>query len=205
MIVNKWITDNYDDLKNTTYNILGEDNYHEVDDLLHTCIEMFINNKNAESVVEKGQAKWFFIRILLNQHRSKTSYYHKTYRQNKSFEYLDEIKVESLINDDEYDYDYDKLVSLNLDIIEDMLKSTEPKERYLAFIMMMYFSNDYNFAEVARRLEVSRSTIRRQFDEGVKIIMNRLNKTNNEINYNQLPLKIITTQILKTFGNGRRY
>jgi len=204
-MVNKWITDNYDDLKKTTYNILGEDNYHEVDDLLHTCIEMFINNKNAESVVEKGQAKWFFIRILLNQHRSKTSYYHKTYRRNKSLDYIDEINNESLINDDEYDYDYDRLVSLNLDIIEDMLKSTEPKERYLAFIMMMYFSNDYNFAEVARRLEVSRSTIRRQFDEGVKIIMNRLNKTNNEINYNQLPLKIITTQILKTFGNGRRY
>ena len=204
-MVNKWITDNYDDLKNTTYNILGEDNYHEVDDLLHTCIEMFINNKNAESVVEKGQAKWFFIRILLNQHRSKTSYYHKTYRRNKSLDYIDEINNESLINDDEYDYDYDRLVSLNLDIIEDMLKSTEPKERYLAFIMMMYFSNDYNFAEVARRLEVSRSTIRRQFDEGVKIIMTRLNKTNNEINYNQLPLKIITTQILKTFGNGRRY
>ena len=88
MIVNKWITDNYEDLKTTTYNILGEDNFDEVDELLHTCIEMFLNNKNAEAVVEKGQAKWFFIRILLNQHRSKTSYYHKTYRRNKNLELL---------------------------------------------------------------------------------------------------------------------
>lgn len=205
MIVNKWITDNYEDLKTTTYNILGEDNFDEVDELLHTCIEMFLNNKNAEAVVKKGQAKWFFIRILLNQYRSKTSYYHKTYRRNKNLELNEEISDKSQVNDDEYDYDYDRLVSLNLDIIEGMLKSDIQKERYLAFIMMMYFSNDYNFAEVARRLDVSRSTIRRQFDEGVKIVMTRLNKTNNEINYNQLPLKIITTKILRTFGNGRRY
>ena len=204
-MVNKWITDNYDDLKRTTYNILGEDNYHEVDDLLHECITMFLQNKNAQGVVERGEAKWFFIRILLNQHRSKTSHYHKTYRRNKSFEYIDEIDVESHVDLDEYDYDLDQIISTNLTIVEKMLTGDNEKERYLAFIMMMYFSNDYNFAEVARRLDVSRTTIRRQFDEGAKIVISRLDKIDTNLNYNKLPLKILTTELLKNYGKGRRF
>lgn len=202
-MVNKWITDNYDDLKRTTYNILGEDNYHEVDDLLHTCIEMFIKNKNAQGVVERGEAKWFFIRILLNQHRSKTSYYHKTYRKHTS-QYLDQIKVDEL-EDEVYDYDMDDLIEFNLRIIEQMLVSNDPKERYYSMIMMVYFSNGFNFAEGARCLDISRTHFRRQFDEGAKMVLDKMKRYNKDIEYNELPLKILATKLLEGYGKKRRF
>lgn len=202
--VNKWITDNLNELRKTTKNIIATEDLHMVDDLLHEVIIMFIENKKSEELVkDPKQAKWFFIRILLNQYRSKTSYYHRKYRGNVTkLNIIDDITI---VDEDEYDTDLDTLIEYNLEIIEEMLLSKIAKERYCAFIIMLYFSNGHNFAEVARLLDVKRATIRRQFDEGVKIIIKKMKRHKSNLEYNKLPIKILTTEILKTFGNGRRY
>ena len=80
-IVNKWINDNYNDLRETLLNITKND-YEHVDDLLHECLEFFIKKEIAEELVIKKQAKWFFIRIALNQYRSSSSKFYKTYKKN---------------------------------------------------------------------------------------------------------------------------
>jgi DNA-directed RNA polymerase specialized sigma24 family protein len=206
-MVSKWFADNYEDLRHQVLKITAGDEL--ADDLLHECYIEFEKNKNAEKVIENGSAKWFFIRIVLNQWRSNSSRFYKEYkRDNKKYmrlvtEWWDDIKdIEDKLD---YDIEKDELINLNFNIIEDLLKSDIEKERYLGFIVMIYFSNDMNFAEVSRLLNVSRSTIRRQFDEATKIILQRMKKLDTKITYNQLPLKLFTTQLLRGYGRGRRY
>jgi len=203
-MINKWITDNYEDLRKTVNNITKNDELS--DDLLHECIYAFMNNKNAEKVIENGSAKYFFIRIVLNQFRSNTSSFYRNWKREtlKSLRLITEW-WEDIPDETDYDISVDELVNLNFNIIEELLKSKDNMERYYGFIVIMWFSNDMNFAEVARLLNVSRSTIRRQFDEATKIIISRMNNLDTKITYNQLPLKIYTTELLKGYGKGRRY
>ena len=201
-IVNKWITDNYKDLRKTLLNITHND-YEYVDDLLHECIVIFIQHKKAIELVEKKQAKFFFIRIVLNQYRSTTSSFYKQFRK-RNLTLNEDIKID-IENDEEYDYDLDKLINLNINIIEELLKSDNAIERHYGIIVMLYFSNGHNFAEVARCLDIPRTTIRRQFDDATKIILKKMKEKRTDIEYNDLPLKILTTELLKGYGRKRRF
>lgn len=204
-MVNKWFVDNYDDLRTQVLKITAG---HELsDDLLHECFIEFQKNKNADKVVENGSAKFFFIRIVLNQWRSNSSRFYRTYKKDNTefMRLLPEWWADVNVLDDDYNVEIDELINLNFNIIEEMLKSDIPKERYLAFVLMLWFSNDMNFAELSRRLKISKSTARRHFDEASKIILKKMRDENTQITYNQLPLKIFTTQILRRYGKGRRF
>jgi len=205
-IVNKWVTDNYIDLRETLLNITNND-FEYVDDLLHECLEFFIKKEIAEELVIKKQAKWYFIRIALNQYRSKTSKFHKNYRKSlqDNERHIVDKWWESIPDTNEYDIEYDELMNLNLDIIEELLLSENEEERMHGFIIMLYFSNDFNFAEVARCLDYSRSTYRRQFDEATKVVLQKMKNKDTKITYNQLPLKLYTSKLLKGYGRTRRY
>lgn len=205
-IVNKWVNDNYNDLRETLLNITKND-YDNVDDLLHECLEFFIKKEIAEELVIKKQAKWFFIRIALNQYRSTSSKFYKTYKKNirtNTRNLVDEW-WESIADTNDYDLEYDELMNLNLDIIEELLLSDDEEERLHGFVIMLYFSNDFNFAEVARCLDYSRSTYRRQFDEATKVVLQKMKNKDTKITYNQLPLKLYTSKLLKGYGRTRRY
>jgi hypothetical protein len=158
----------------------------------------------SEQLVKDKKAKFYIIRIALNQYRSKTSDFHKRYRKNPTISLNEALTVDS---GKEYDNDYDELLKLNLNIIEDMLRSDHPNHKHYAMIMMLYFSNDNNFAKVSRLLKVPRTTIRRQFDEGAKIVLRKMKSYKDTgIEYGDLPLKILATKVLENYGiNGRRY
>jgi len=202
-MVNKWISDNYEDLRTTLLNITRNDTEY-IDDLLHEVIIIFMEKDISEQLVKDKKAKFYIIRIALNQYRSKTSDFHKRYRKNPTISLNEALTVDS---GKEYDNDYDELLKLNLNIIEDMLRSDHPNHKHYAMIMMLYFSNDNNFAKVSRLLKVPRTTIRRQFDEGAKIVLRKMKSYKDTgIEYGDLPLKILATKVLENYGiNGRRY
>jgi|VirMetMinimDraft_7_1064189.scaffolds.fasta_scaffold00828_6 hypothetical protein len=202
-MVNKWISDNYQDLRTTLLNITRNDTEY-IDDLLHEVIIIFMEKDISEQLVKDKKAKFYIIRIALNQYRSKTSDFHKRYRKNPTISLNEALTVDS---GKEYDNDYDELLKLNLNIIEDMLRSDHPNHKHYAMIMMLYFSNDNNFAKVSRLLKVPRTTIRRQFDEGAKIVLRKMKSYKDTgIEYGDLPLKILATKVLENYGiNGRRY
>lgn len=202
-MVNKWISDNYQDLRTTLLNITRNDTEY-IDDLLHEVIIIFMEKDISEQLVKDKKAKFYIIRIALNQYRSKTSDFHKRYRKNPTISLNEALTVDS---GKEYDNDYDELLKLNLNIIEDMLRSDHPNHKHYAMIMMLYFSNNNNFAKVSRLLKVPRTTIRRQFDEGAKIVLRKMKSYKDTgIEYGDLPLKILATKVLENYGiNGRRY
>ena len=79
-MVNKWISDNYEDLRTTLLNITRNDTEY-IDDLLHEVIIIFMEKDISEQLVKDKKAKFYIIRIALNQYRSKTSDFHKRYRK----------------------------------------------------------------------------------------------------------------------------
>lgn len=201
-IVNKWVRDNYKSLRKDMLKISRND-VELVDDLLHECILIFIEHKKAVELIERNEAKWFIVRIALNQYRSTTSHFYRKFKR-KSLRLNEDINIE-IENDVEYDYDLDELINLNINIIEELLKSDNAVERHYGIIVMLYFSNGHNFAEVARCLDIPRTTIRRQFDDATKIILKKMKEKRTDIEYNDLPLKILTTELLKGYGRKRRF
>jgi DNA-directed RNA polymerase specialized sigma24 family protein len=204
-MINKWITDNYQDLRKTLLNITHND-IDRVDDLLHEVILIFMKKSIAEDLIINKSAKFYIIRIALNQYRSKTSKFYKEHKKDTGdFQLVEAITNEKHLTD--YNYELDEMLDITIKIIEELLKSTDSKDRYHGMLMMLYFSNGHNFAEVARCLNIPRTTIRRQFDDASKVVLNKMKnyKDNELIEYNGLPLKILATKILKGYGRGRRY
>ena len=206
MELNTWINKNYKDLRDTLKNIM-KDEQHLVDDLLHELLLEFIQKPVAQKVVDDGVAKFYIIRMALNQYKSSSSPFYKKYKKhiNNNERYLSNEWWESITDTNEYNIELDRLINLNLDIIEELLLSDDIKEKNAAFTIMLWYSNDMNFAEVARCLKVSRSTYRRQFDNATKIVIQKIKGRDTNITYNQLPLKIFTTKLLKGYGKKRRY
>jgi DNA-directed RNA polymerase specialized sigma24 family protein len=198
MTISEWVTENYEDLRKTLLNITRQD-IDLVDDLLHEVIIIFMEHKKAQELIDNGQAKWFFIRISLNQYRSTSSHFYRNYKR-KNLKLEEEWLIPA---DEDYDIDEDIIIEKMLNSIEDMLKSNIPTEKHYALIMMVYFSNGHNFAECARILNVPRTTIRRQFFEGVKIVWKKISKQDINAHYNDLPIKILSSKLLKHYGRKR--
>ena len=198
MTISEWVQLNYDELRLTLLNITKND-YDLVDDLLHEVIIIFMEHPKAQELIDKGQAKWFFIRITLNQYRSSTSSFYRDYKKKNLV--LEEDWI--IPADDEYDIDEDIIIEKMLNSIEDMLKSNIPTEKHYALIMMVYFSNGHNFAECSRMLNIPRTTIRRQFYEGVKIVWDKIRKQDINAHYNNIPIKILSSKLLKNYGKKR--
>jgi len=198
MTISEWVQKNYDELRLTLLNITKND-YDLVDDLLHEVIIIFMEHPKAQELIDKGQAKWFFIRITLNQYRSSTSSFYRDYKKKNLV--LEEDWI--IPADDEYDIDEDIIIEKMLNSIEDMLKSNIPTEKHYALIMMVYFSNGHNFAECSRILNIPRTTIRRQFYEGVKIVWDKIRKQDINAHYNNIPIKILSSKLLKNYGKKR--
>jgi len=198
MTISEWVKLNYDELRLTLLNITKND-YDLVDDLLHEVIIIFMEHPKAQELIDKGQAKWFFIRITLNQYRSTTSSFYREYKKKNLT--LEENWI--IPADDEYDIDEDIIIEKMLNSIEDMLKSNIPTEKHYALIMMVYFSNGHNFAECSRILNIPRTTIRRQFYEGVKIVWDKIRKQDINAHYNNIPIKILSSKLLKNYGKKR--
>jgi len=199
MLVNKWISENYENIREWMYNITKGEKPELYEDFVQEVITMFLENKKTEKVVEKGDGKFFIIRIGTNNWNSSTSPFHKNYRKFKSVEF--DNNIETPIED--YDVDEDIITDKVFDCIDELLEGDD-RERYYGMIILLYSSLGNNFSEVARRMNVSRSHISTEYKKGVSIIMEKLQeRINDNSKYKGKSLKIITTQILKNYGKYR--
>ncbi len=177
MTVNEYIQENYRYLKSEMYNITNGENKHLFEDFYHDCLEIFLKHKKAQQVVDNGTAKYFLIRIGLNNWRSKTSKFHYQYRQ-KLIELTDSIDLTS----EEYDVTVDVMIDVVMKSLDEMYNLDE-KSRYRAMIIVLYHSFGNNFSEVERQFEIPRTTVRELYTAGIKqlneIIVNNITKLKN--------------------------
>ena len=83
-MLNKYLIENYDKLKDMAFNIAGKNGK---DDLLSFVIEELYkcDQDRIDEIIEKNQLTFYIARVMLNQYHSKTSRYY--YKYNKYYEY----------------------------------------------------------------------------------------------------------------------
>lgn len=163
MNVHDYITTNYYSLKNEFHKIAADDKYDSVEDLFHDCLEIFMRHRKAQEVVDNGTAKFFLIRIGLNQYRSTSSDYHFTYRLPLT-DLMEEIEIE----DEEYDATEDIMTDLVMQSLDSMYK--DEQTRYKSMLIIMYHSLGNNYSEVERQFNIPRTTVRLHYKDGIQIL-----------------------------------
>ena len=153
-MLNKYLTDNYDKLKDMAHNIAGVKNK---DDLLSFVIEELYkcDQIRLNEIIEKKHITFYIARVMVNQYHSKTSRYY--YKYNKYYEYHTTTTIESLSG---YEVDYtikDKeLVEERLEWIEDKLKNVY---WFDAECFRIYFRESHSLNSMAKATKISRATI----------------------------------------------
>jgi len=153
-MLNKYLIDNYDKLKDMAHNIAGVKNK---DDLLSFVIEELYkcDQIRLNEIIEKKHITFYIARVMINQYHSKTSRYY--YKYNKYYEYHTTTTIESLSG---YEVDYtikDKeLVEERLEWIEDKLKNVY---WFDAECFRIYYREEHSLNSMAKATKISRATI----------------------------------------------
>jgi DNA-directed RNA polymerase specialized sigma24 family protein len=176
MTASQYIENNYYLLKNEFYNITRGASTDLFEDFFHDCLSIFLTHKKAEEVIENGTAKFFLIRIGLNQWRSTTSAFHYQYRTHLTQELTDEIV------DTDYDFEVDVLMDVLLRSLDEMYNLDE-RSRYKAMVIILYHSLGNNYSEVQRQFDIPRTTVKDIYVSGIKqlseIVSTNLQKLDN--------------------------
>lgn len=197
MMIGEWINENYDTIKGWLHNIIKDENQSVQDDLFHDILLAFMEHPRAEEIIENGEARWFLVRMTINQSRSSTSKHFKIYKK-YNYEFIDNITE---VEEEEYDIKEDIEIETLLNCLDEMYKGNN-RERYYAMIILFYITLQ-NFSEVSRRLNIPRSTISINYKEGIQILKDKfLNQRNNNIEKDNKTIKILNTQILKDYGKS---
>lgn len=165
--VQSWLNENYTNIlqwaKQITYN-------HEAyEDLAHDVIASFMVHDRAEELVERGEARWFITRMLLNQGRSNTSPFARNYR-NKNDKSVPEEEQE------EYNTEIDFKIETIQGVIED-LKAESLEGYYCTTIFEQILLQDkMNFSKLSKETGIPRTSISQAYNQAIEMIKQRIQK-----------------------------
>lgn len=168
MNVTEYVSENYDNIRNWLYNVTNGERPDLFDDFVHEIIVIFMEHEKAHDVVIAGDARWFIVRIALNQWRSSTSPFHKQYRPKHT-----ELTIDLPIAIEEYDIEIDVILDLAVQILDEMHMGTL-EEYYMSLVVMIYHTLDHNFSEMQRRLDIPRTSLSRVYTKAIETIKVRL-------------------------------
>ena len=167
-MLDKYLTDNYDKLKDISYNITngkGEDLLSFVIEEIYKCDQI-----RLREIIERGQMTFYIVRIMLNQYHSKTSRYY--YKYKKYYEYHTTTTIESITADNtEYNIKDKKEVEERLEWIEEKLKDLY---WFDAEIFRIYYREGFSLNQMAKETKISRATIYKAVKNVKNYLINEL-------------------------------
>tara|TARA_Y100000593_G_scaffold10175_1_gene18393 strand:- start:2310 stop:2813 length:504 start_codon:yes stop_codon:yes gene_type:complete len=167
-MLDKYLTDNYDKLKDISYNITngkGEDLLSFVIEEIYKCDQI-----RLREIIERGQMTFYIVRIMLNQYHSKTSRYY--YKYKKYYEYHTTTTIESITADNtEYTIKDKKEVEQKLEWIEEKLKDLY---WFDAEIFRIYYREGFSLNQMAKETKISRATIYKAVKNVKNYLINEL-------------------------------
>ena len=153
-MLNNYLVENYNKLKDVAYNITnGKHN----DDLLSFVIEELYkcDQERINEIIKKKQMTFYVVRVMLNQHHSKTSRYHYKYR--KYYEYHVSGITESISPDNtEKNTEHKQEVEERLEWIEEKLKDIY---WFDAECFRIYYREGYSLSEMAKETKINKNTL----------------------------------------------
>ena len=174
----EYIDTNYTEIKKWLYNITKGEKKHLYEDFVHEIILIFLSNHLSQQAIDSGTARFFLVRIGLNQWRSSTSPFHYQYRDSfLDFPDRDDAAAE------EYDMTEDMLIEMLLDGLDKMYNGDA---RYEATIMIIYFSMGSNYSAVGRELGIPNTTIRKIVLRGIDKLKHIIKQNNDDDNNTNL-------------------
>ena len=153
-MLNKYLIENYDKLKDMAFNIAGKKGK---DDLLSFVIEELYkcDQDRINQIIEKNQLTFYIARVMLNQYHSKTSRYY--YKYNKYYEYHTTTTIESITADNtEYTIKDKKEVEERLEWVEDKLKDCY---WFDSQVFKVYYLEEHSLNSMAKATKINRNTL----------------------------------------------
>ena len=153
-MLDEYLIENYGKLKEISLNIAG---IKEQEDLLHFVIEELYkcDTVRIREIIEKKQMTFYVVRIMLNQHHSKTSRYHYKYR--KYYDYHITTTIECISPDNSKDKTKEKEeVEERLEWIEDKLKDVY---WFDAEIFRIYYKEGFSLSQMEKETKISKNTL----------------------------------------------
>ena len=153
-MLNKYLIENYDKLKDMAYNIAGKKGK---DDLLSFVIEELYkcDQDRINEIIQKNQLTFYIARVMLNQYHSKTSRYY--YKYNKYYEYHTTTTIESITADNtEYTIKDKKEVEERLEWVEDKLKDCY---WFDSQVFKVYYLEEHSLNSMAKATKINRNTL----------------------------------------------
>ena len=168
-MLDKYLIENYDKLKDIALNIAGIKEYEE---LLHFVIEELYkcDQIRLKEIIEKKQMTFYAVRVMMNQYHSKTSRYY--YKYKKYYEYHTTQTIESISADKFKSTKKQKEeVEVKLDWIEEKLKDLY---WFDSEVFKLYYRKNFSFSEMAKATKINKNTL-------YKAIRNVKNYLKNEL------------------------
>tara|TARA_R100001463_G_scaffold133265_1_gene194501 strand:+ start:231 stop:737 length:507 start_codon:yes stop_codon:yes gene_type:complete len=153
-MLDKYLIENYEKLKEIAYNIAGVKEYEE---LLHFIIEELYkcDQIRLREIIEKKQMTFYAVRVMMNQYQSKTSRYY--YKYKKYYEYHATQTIESLSADKSKSNKKKKEeIEVKLDWIEEKLKDLY---WFDAEVFKLYYRENFSLSEMAKATKINKNTL----------------------------------------------
>lgn len=153
-MLNKYLIENYDKLKDMAFNIAGRKGK---DDLLSFVIEELYkcDQDRINEIIEKNQLTFYIARVMLNQYHSKTSRYY--YKYNKYYEYHTTTTIESITADNtEYTIKDKREIEERLEWVEDKLKDCY---WFDSQVFKVYYLEEHSLNSMAKATKINRNTL----------------------------------------------
>ena len=153
-MLNKYLIENYDKLKDMAFNIAGRKGK---DDLLSFVIEELYkcDQERINEIIEKNQLTFYIARVMLNQYHSKTSRYY--YKYNKYYEYHTTTTIESITADNtEYTIKDKKEIEERLEWVEEKLKDCY---WFDSEVFKVYYLEEHSLNSMAKATKINRNTL----------------------------------------------
>ena len=169
MTKDQWVSENYENIHKWLKKVTRGKLPHIFDDFVHEIIIIFLEHDKAQELVDRNEARWFIVRIALNQWRSTTSPWAK-----QEFSHTWEVLFDSFeLEEDQYNVEDDALMELMVGILDEMHLG-EIEEYYMSMVVMVYHELNGNFSEMSRRLGIPRTSLSKVYKEAIRTIHSRL-------------------------------
>ena len=168
-MLDKYLIENYDKLKDIALNIAGIKEYEE---LLHFVIEELYkcDQIRLREIIEKNQMTFYAVRVMMNQFHSNTSRYY--YKYKKFYEYHTTQTIECISEDKSKSTKKQKEeIEVKLEWIDEKLKDLY---WFDAEVFKLYYRENFRLSEMAKATKINKNTL-------YKAIRNVKNYLKNEL------------------------
>lgn len=168
--MNEFFEQNYQAIIDMAYKICKTP---EAEEVAHYVISEFLEHKDAEALIQRGEAMKFISGMIHRSFHSSTSRYHTVYRQ-KGRVHTKNTPIES--EDIDYNYEIDEVLEAIEGILEDM-QADNIDTWYRSTLFRMWL-REPNFSEIHRQTGIPRTSISQGVEECKQYIRQKLSENN---------------------------